>query len=246
MPQPLSRVKRNAQIHVSPSAVQMQAQFQEDILKVIVFWAHIDGNIASLFSTMLKSDIEVGTAVYQAFNGLEARRIALFAAAEKALPEWQRIAIEAVWKATKQSRIQRDKFCHHVWGYSQDIPKALLLMDPSVVVDTNVSYRQQVSNRQGAGSIILPKDFDRTQIFVYREADFTRAHKDAAGASWLFTLLYYAVGARGNEKGRRQLLSEPAFQQAVQPLILGKSLELQAQLTAATGDHPPKGTWDHL
>lgn len=128
MPQPLSRVKPDAQIHVSASAIQVQSLFQEDILKVIVFWAHIVGNIASLFSTLLKSDIEVGTAVYQAFNGLEARRVALFAAAEKAVPEWQRIAIEAVWKATRGSRVQRDKFCHHVWGYSLDIPKALLLM----------------------------------------------------------------------------------------------------------------------
>lgn len=244
MPQPLSRVKPSAKIHVSASAIQQQPQFQEDVLKVIVFWSHIDGNIASLFSTLLKSDIEAGTAVYQAFNGLEARRIALFAAAEKAIPEWQRLAIEAVWRATKKSRQQRDKFCHHVWGYSQDMPKALLLMDPSVVVDTNVSYRQRVSDNGNGGGVIMPKDYDRTKIFVYREVDFERAHKEAAKASWLFNLLYYAVGVRGNERGRQQLLREPEFRQAVEPLIHKRSPEVQAQLRPQEGS-PPPGTWDH-
>ena len=245
MPQPLSRVRPNAQIHVSASAIQQQRQFQEDILKVIVFWAHIDGNIASLFSALLKSDIEVGTAVYQAFNGLESRRVALFAAASKALPEWQVIAIEAVWKATKASRQQRDKFCHHVWGYSLDLPKSLLLMDPSVVVDTNVSYRQRVADIGYGRGVIMPNDYDRSKLFVYRAPDFDRAHKEAAQASWLFNLLYYAVGARGNERGRLQLLNEPDFRQAVEPLIRKSSPEVQAQLRPQEGP-PPPGTWDHL
>ena len=246
MPQPLSRVKPNIQIHVSAAATQMVPQFNQAIIKVIAHWSHIDGNWASIFSSLLKSDIAVGTAVYQAFNGLELRKLALMAAAEKSLPEWQQIAIKTVWKAISQSRDQRNRFCHHVWGYSPELRDALLLMDPSVVVDVNVSYRQRVANRRDGGGVILPEAYDRSKIFVYRQPDFDRAVKDASKAGWLVTLLYYAVGVRANEKGRSQLVREPLFQQAVESFLRGKSPELASQLRPTEGSDPPLGTWDHL
>src|SRR4051794_40777264 len=99
MPQPLSWVKPNADISVGPQSLHVFPQFLPQIMGVIAQWAHIDGDFANIFSQLLRADIEVGTAVYQAFNGVEARRIALFAAAKVALPEWQQIALDAVWRA---------------------------------------------------------------------------------------------------------------------------------------------------
>lgn len=245
MPHPLSRVKATAEVNVSVEALSLIPEFNDTVLRVIATWSHIDGDWASIYSTLLKADIEVGTSVYQAFNGLEVRKKMLFKAAEKAVPEWQKIAIEAVWKATAGSRNERDRFCHHVWGYSRDLPNALLLMDSSVVVDSNVSRRQKAKGGPG-GSIIAPKPLDKSKILVYRKADFDKALEEVRSASWLVTLLYFAVGAHANEVGRRQLLKETAFQRAVEPLIRGKAPEVQAQLEPPSDAPPPKGTWDHL
>jgi hypothetical protein len=162
--------------------------------------ADIDANFANIFSSMMTTDIEIGTAVYQAFNGVEARRLALFKAAEKALPEWQLIILRAVWNITKAARDQRDKFAHHAWGYSRDIPDALLLMNPGVVVEADTP-------------------------------------------SWIVKLSIFSLGTAANEVGRRQLLNEPRFQQAIEPLIQEKSSEVQAQLRPPGDGPPPKGTW---
>lgn len=243
MPQPLSRVKPKADIDISVNALDLMPQFVPQIMRVIAQWAHIDGDWATTFSLLLKSDISVGAAVYQAFNGLEARRVALFAAAEMAVPEWQQIAMRAVWNSTKASRDQRDKFAHHVWGYSRDLPNALLLMRSNVVVDKNVSHRQRVEELPSGGGVIAPQDYDRSQIFVYRKVDFDRAVKEAECSARLVTLLYFAVGHHRNEQGRRQLLSEPQFQQFVQPLIRDKSPEVQALLLPPGDDYPRKGIW---
>lgn len=245
MPHPLSRVKPDAEIVVGPQALLLMPQFVPQIMRVVAQWAHIDGNLATIFSSLLTADVETATAVYQAFNGLEARRIALFKAAEKAVPEWQQIVLRTVWTATKASRDQRDRFVHHVWGSSRDVPDALLLMDSSVVVDRNVSHRQRTPT-EGNRFLLTPADFDRSQVFVYRKPDFDRAVREADAASWLVILMLGAVGMSASEVGRRQLLNEPQFQQAVAPLIREKSPEVQAQLHPP-GDGPSApGLWDYL
>lgn len=241
MPQPLSRVNPDAEIIVTPHALTIFNQFLPHIMGVIAQWAHIDGDFATLFSRFLRAGIEVGTAVYQKFNGLEARRTALFAAAEKALPEWQQIALAAVWKAIKASRDQRDRFAHHVWGYSRQLPDTLLLMHSNVVVDVNISYRTG-QTLDGGRILIQPKDFDRSQVFVYRAKDFERATIDALNASRLVNFLYSAISGVPMLQGHTPLLSEPLFQQAVEPLIREKSPEVQAQLRPAA-DAPRDPKW---
>ncbi|HEX8388329.1 MAG TPA: hypothetical protein VF636_04870 [Sphingomonas sp.] len=212
-------------------------------MHVIARWAHIDGDFATMFSHILKSDIEVGTAVYQAFNGTEARRLALFAAAEKGLPEWQAVALRAVWNAIKPSRDQRHQFAHHVWGFSEELPDALLLMHSSVIVERNISLRQRVQELPDGRGVIAPKDIDRSQVYVYRESDFKAAEQAAVEATFLVALLTMSIGHMTLEVGRRQLLNHPAFQRAVAPLIRERSPELQAQLAPPGNGPPAPGIW---
>jgi len=241
MPQPLSRVKPEADISIGPQSLHVFPQFLPRIMGVIAQWAHTDGDFANVFAMTLKTDIEVGVGVYQAFNGLEARRMALFAAAKKALPEWQQIALDAVWRATKASRDQRDRFAHHVWGYSVDLPNALLLRNPNVVIDRNISYRTGVEIKDGR-HLISPKDFDREKVFVYREKDFERAFMDALEANRLVTYLYWLVSNLPMLRDSKPLLNEPLFQRAVEPLIREKSPAVQAQLRPI-GDAPRGPKW---
>ncbi len=251
MPQPLSNVLRKAkikgEINVSATALTRRPQFTPQIMEVIAHLAHIDGDWGTIFSGLLKSDIVVGTAAYQAFNGLDARRRALLAVAEKALRKWQFIALQAVWNQTNAARSARDKFAHHVWGTVDELPDALLLMDSNVIVDMNMSYRQRAETTPDGGGVIRPEDFDRSKIFVYRKPDFDAAVKEAREAAWMVRLSYSAIGPRtwGHEVGRRQLLNEPRFQQAVAKLIPENDPEVQAQLRPPTdGSPPPTGTWD--
>lgn len=248
MPQILSRVTTKGNIEVGAHLLAHRTQFTTHITEVIAHLSHIDGDWGTIFSTLLKSDIVVGTAAFQAFSGLNARQTALYAVADKALRTWERIALQAVWNQTKAARNTRNDFVHHVWGTNSELPQALLLMDSSVVVDFNISRRQRVEVKSDGSGIIRPQALDRSKIFVYREGDFKRAVDEARKAAYVARLLYPVLKPHRQterEKARRELLSEPRFQRAVQPLIRGSSPEVQAQLRQPTlGEPPPEGTWD--
>lgn len=245
MPQPLSKVVTDASISITPLVLSnCDPRFPAMIMQVIASWAHIDGDLATIFSHVLKADIAVGTAVYQSLQGAEVRKRAFKAAAENALPRWQQLAFETVWRATSKSRMQRHRFAHHVWGAALELPDALLLMDPKVVVNRNVSLRQRVQDLPNGRGVIAPKDYDRDRVFVYDHDDLQRARQDAHDARLLYILLAMTIGEMAIEVGRRQLLNAPLFQSAVGAVLKGESDEVKAQLAPPGNDPPAPGIWE--
>lgn len=216
MPQPLSKVRPNCEIDISTGAINRRPDFAFPILRVIAFWSSIDGSLAMILSRMLKTDIATGTAMYEALSGGEAKRQVLLAAADQALAEWANVLLRAVLSASKASRNQRNDFAHHIWAVAEELPDAILLMNPSVVIRHNISHRQ-VHDVDGA-TVIKPEPFDYSKIMVYRGADFERAVKEAANTELDFIYLYDAISrhpALGYGAGRRLLLSRPRIQQEI-------------------------------
>lgn len=103
--------------------------------------------------------------MYQSLHGAESKKAVLLAAAQKALPSWKYVLLQAVLKVTKSSRDERNDFAHHVWGTAEELPGALLLMHPNVVLEVNVSHRASALDH-GRG-IISPRTYDATRVMVY-------------------------------------------------------------------------------
>jgi len=222
MPQPLSQVRPRTQIAVDALYVLNYPEFATQVMRVVAHWAHIDGNLASTLSLMMKADVATGAAMYTALNGADARKAALLAAAKEALPEHLYVVLRAVLKATAFSRSQRNEFVHHVWGVADQLPDALLLLHPNVVLAVNVSHRQRIEILPDGRGVIAPKDYDYSKIAVYRANDFQKAVEDASESEELFKGLYRLVKTQGEEE-LRWLLRVPRIQQALQPLILESS-----------------------
>lgn len=191
MPQPLSRVHSNPSVTVSSGAIANSPDCARLVMRVIADWAHIDGDISTILTTLLGADVAVGAAMYQALTGGDARRAALLGAAQKALPPWKYILLQAVLKATKPSRDERNDFAHHVWGNVKEIPDALLLMHPHVVLEMNVSHREV--RYEGNQGVITPKGLDTSKIMVYYHADFATAVVRSSNATMMFVHLYWAL-----------------------------------------------------
>jgi len=232
MPQPLSRVVPQASIDISSGSINRRPELALEALKVIAFWAGIEGDLATILAAMLKSDVATGVAMYEALTGSEGRRAALLAAARQALPEWLYILFEAVQIATKPSRNQRNAFAHGIWATCAELPDAILSLNPSSWTKVMVSHRQ-VRNVDGA-NVIRPTFLDQSTVLVYRKGDMARAKSDAVKALGWHEMIYTVIidDRRGLTQGPvlGLLLQEPQIQQAIAKMAKQNGKQIPPEL----------------
>jgi hypothetical protein len=229
MPQPLSRVSPDGKLHFS-AGVLRKSRFAADVAYVIATWAHIDGDIASILSRMLNTDIAVGTAMYMALIGSGGQKAALAAAAREALPEWQCLLLQAINKVTASARDQRNEFAHHVWGVCSTLPDALLLTEAKIVVAYNVAMRQVVERLDEGRGIIAPKPIDCSKVMVYRENDIAAAVEGAQRATHLYQLFYAMLVSISGPGPAAQLLGDIHVHAQLCKLAANSGQEVRAQL----------------
>jgi hypothetical protein len=192
MPKPLSEVAPNGKLTFNASVLRT-SPFAADVAYIIALWAHTDGNIASILSRMLKTDIAVGTAMYLALINSGGQRSALDAAAKEALPEWQYLILKAINSVAQPLREQRNHFAHRVWGQCSELNDAILLTHPKTIVSYNASHRQRVLSLPDGRGVLKPAPIEDKEISVYTAVDFEEAVKQAERASRLYELFYGVI-----------------------------------------------------
>ncbi|HEV2562337.1 MAG TPA: hypothetical protein VGT78_09375 [Rhizomicrobium sp.] len=180
------------------------------IMEAISFGSQVEFNWSAVLVDLLKSDTKTGMAMYEALSGGESRRAALQGAAEAALPRDDFLLFKAVEKVLAPARRVRNTFAHHIWGVSDAVPNALILIDPKCLRQYEV---------QRASS--LGPEVDRSLVTVWKERDLNEAR--AAIYDGLLILGILADGLAGkplerpqiNASARQQLLSRPPILQAL-------------------------------
>jgi len=228
MPKPLSQINKTAHTSFSPSSLCNQHLQASQVMRVIACWAQIDQTKASLISRILKADVVTVTAMLNSIKSEAAKDQAFLTAAKRCLPEWQCVLIEAVAKATKPSKMTRNKFVHWIWGKSDDLgPDFFLLADPIKLVERQL--KPNSDNQHKAGDIL-----------VYTKAEIKNASDKALDATGIYGGLWMTIGLTV-EQGRRQLLRTPEVASAIQILSKRKSPEVQELLRPPTDlDPTPK------
>ncbi|WP_439544834.1 hypothetical protein [Sandarakinorhabdus sp.] len=180
-PQPLSSVRKNADILTGPSVFVERPQLAILVMRVISLWSSIDSNLAQMLSSFLKADFAVGAAMYASLSSGESKRAALLGAARQALSPNDFDLLNAVLKVSKASRLRRNEFAHHVWGISPQLVDALLLIHPINLMQYNVALRERsekmrpslISAIQGPMKMELPPfpRLDTKRIYVFKDKD---------------------------------------------------------------------------
>ncbi|MDE2462647.1 MAG: hypothetical protein KGO02_02885 [Alphaproteobacteria bacterium] len=157
-------------------------------------------------------------AMYEALSGGEARRAAIMGAASVALPEEDFLLFQAVDKVLTPSRRVRNKFAHHIWGASTELPNRLLLIDPEALREFEV---QKAGEKYGVQPEYDP--FDRSRILVWKRADLEEVRTAAHAGLVILGELYHGLAESYPDvaisvQGRQQLLSRPAIEQAFQQM----------------------------
>lgn len=243
MPQPLSRVKPDADIRVRAAA--LPPKFCVYITRTITAWAYNDHLLANMLCGFLNAEYEVVAAMYQSLVSGEARRAALYAAAKAAVPQHLNLIIATI-QSTKVSREERNHFAHHIWAISEQLPDAMILVDPATLTEPDVKLRAMaekgllkptitpVGNLNRIDFPPMPV-LDRSKMMVYREKDFKDAATNAETCSVVFQALMRATNRTAPDEQERQLLlGEPRIARAL--------ARLSPESAPSTPETPPQET----
>lgn len=221
MPKSLAQMNKNANVEFYPSALCNQHVQASQVMRVIACWAQIDQIKSSFLSRILKADVVTITSMLNSIKSEAAKDQAFLTAAQRTLPEWQQVLIQAVTKATKPSKLTRNKFVHWLWGTSKDLGQDyFLLADPIKFTENRLSNSTKTEHTAG-------------EIIVYTKAEIANASTEALDATVMYGLLKMTIGLT-TEQARRQLLNIPQIASAIQTLTKKSSDETKQLLRPPT------------
>jgi len=143
----------------------MRPKVAVTIAEYIAEWANIETMMGIFVALLLDTDAKAMLAMYSALNNRTAQLRMIEAAAESKLtPDHNDIMGALMHSFVRPAMKQRDKLAHWCWGYSTELPEALLLMEPN----------EKMALHMGAVNPPKPVELDRTKIFVVTENDAIR------------------------------------------------------------------------
>lgn len=220
--QPLTSFRNVQAFTFVPGSVFMRPALAPHVLKVIEYWAFAEWNILRIGASCLHGDLRVATEMLQAIDSQAGQRAAILAAAKTVLDAAHWPLFEAAFLSTLASRAVRNKFAHHLWGTSADLPEALLLQDVKNANSELAKRMERVFQRiaEGVGPAAAVEHvgtIDRSGIFVWRQPDLETEVANAARANFVMANLERMIdrfrAGQPTDSIRTQLLSDPITRQ---------------------------------
>ncbi|MCO6388642.1 hypothetical protein [Aliihoeflea sp. 40Bstr573] len=166
-------------------------------MEAIASWSNVENFLLGLYLELLGGAGDRAAIAYLAIETQSAKTQAINAVARSVLSDEHSRLLAAILAVAKTSQKSRDKLAHHVWGFSPDLPAALLLIDPRV-----------------AARETEPEEY-RKHVMVYRELDFREIiDLNNRICGWGLDLRFILMGhvANGNGAIYDALCAEPEFE----------------------------------
>jgi hypothetical protein len=213
MPNPLSQVKPDAHIDMGPYAMFARPKLAALVSATIAHWSYIETTKAEILGRLLGRQKSVGIALYLAVRSPTAQRAILDDAVAECMQPVDRPLYAAVMKAVAASQRRRNEFAHHLWGYSDDLPNALLLVDNKTSLSFERSLLEHNAGRLHEPAWTAYPAYDLSQVIVFTEDDLEQSAMEAGqAAEWVYLLLTVASRFE-HERARQELFAEPRIQQ---------------------------------
>lgn len=180
MPQPLSRVKPDAEFTYGVDALQTYPDLAAIAMETIAAISMAENARGLILAQMLNTDAHVGLSMYMSLIGTTAQKAAIAGAADAALSEEDRKILAKINKITKPAFDKRNDFAHNLWGVSKAIPNTLLLIHSKHYLDVTIE-------RENKPKYVLPMLIDRKKVFVYRKKDLEKERDLAKNAAKLYS-----------------------------------------------------------
>ena len=181
MPQPLSTFSKVHSITFDTNALNNRPKMAILVASIFAASASVDHELSLLLVRVLGAEAAPALAIFSVLESQNLQRKALAAAAsahfEKSPSEFE--IFSAVISAAECAQADRHRLAHGVWAKSEQLPDALLVVDPKALKDNTTAMKEL---RRGPG----PKADNALKrvitlfddIFVYKIADLERARRD--------------------------------------------------------------------
>lgn len=124
---------------------------------------------------------------------------------------------QAVMLLARKGAQRRHQVAHHIWAHSDQLPTALILIDPAAYADIFV----RLQNTRGPA--IAAEDEDSTgqpdsrRCFIYRKKEFEEilTHFRAIARATTFLIHYIQPDPRRKARAYGWLINEPLIQEAL-------------------------------
>ena len=131
MPQPLSSFKKpKATVYIRPSAVGINPELAALALSVIGHSSRADAALAQLAATLSAGQVEAVVDYYVSRRGDSTKFAVLETLAVASLKPDRHAIFRDLLKLHSRAQDRRQPLAHWLWGSCNDLPDALLLLDP--------------------------------------------------------------------------------------------------------------------
>ena len=197
--QPLSRVKPNTKGAINhPNTMPLRPVLAMKIASCLSQWAAAETMLGISLALMMEVDEDVMLAMYNSLENRAAQLRLLQACADAKLDLDRSDLLRAILQVyIKPAMKQRDKLAHWIWGYSNDLPDALLLTEPS---------HSMFMHMRAAGDVAQYWDEDR--IYVIREPDLDGILRDIAEAIRTYGTFMGTFWRQNSPESRAELLRQ--------------------------------------
>lgn len=169
-PQPLSNVRTDAKFQVHKKATEFRPQLAPFIARIISQWALVEAGIGTMLSSILEAEFAATAAILSSLRSSSAQIDALAAAGRTKLSGRDLELFEAVIMIVRSAAKKRNLIAHHIWAYSDDLPDALLLVEPKAYAQIHVKFQTSLATKTYGGSDTLHPSPEHVR--VYRKQDF--------------------------------------------------------------------------
>jgi hypothetical protein len=193
MPQPLSRVRPNANIRLAPDSLDNKPELATLIAHIFAQWAAIEAEVGMLLVRILGATAEPARAMYSILTSQALQMLALNAAAKSALSTEQFEVFEAVLSVLETVQKPRNKLAHWIYGQCAELPNVMLFADPQSLKEMHTARVLALSASGKLKHSESDKAFgvDRKSVFVYRKSDLERIKRDLTDASKMMVHFRY-------------------------------------------------------
>jgi hypothetical protein len=172
MPQPLSRVKKDAIFYLSAGAATDKPILAAKVARCIALAAHIENLLAGILTTMLGAQAKPAAAMLRSLHSLGVKSQAIKAAAEEALSPDLLDLFTVIMGLCDKAADHRHRFVHWSWAQCDQLPDALLFIDPKALLSHEVEAAGFMYPNEGRG---FYDDIDKRRVLVYRAGSLDRA-----------------------------------------------------------------------